>query len=319
MKLQPYNEQGRVRRPLSRDLQTARLMARRIVAAGRDRVRNVFMIGSRALGRPTMGSDLDLVVIVELPQNELPWQGRESEVERNRIQKEIGLPPVATDMNVRTTDQFEEARSVVGGIERLVDLEGVSIYSRELDRPPDPRRDPSRVRHALVRAWLDASLRSMRCGIRLQAGKIGGDSLPFDLRLPARPAATRGRAELSLRRNEDAYSLTVTPTADLSQNVEYCWYRSMQQCLTALCVLHQIETSKQDDFAVVLRALDTPAPQQVRRIRGILGSRQLSESLTLEVIELVLSEMPHSFRSTGFLGTLPSEISRWKSALHCGR
>jgi predicted nucleotidyltransferase len=51
--------------PATDDVRKASELARRIVAAGRGRVRRVVMIGSRARGTPAKTSDLDLVVIVE--------------------------------------------------------------------------------------------------------------------------------------------------------------------------------------------------------------------------------------------------------------
>lgn len=300
-------------KPLSRDLAIAQSMARRIVEAGNGRVRSVVLIGSRALGTPTAGSDMDLVVLVELGPSEPPWLGRESEVERDRIQLAVGKPPIATDLNVRSTDQFEEARHVVGGVERLIDSEGAILFSRPLDRPPCTRRSPERVRNALVRAWLDASMRSFQHGVDLQSGKIHRNQLPNDLRAVA-PVPTGAKVMLTVTTAEDRTRISVVPFEDVSKNVDFCWFRSLQQVLTALCVFHQIETAKHDDNAKVVEAIARFSPYAAARIRSLVDLGNPSPKMTVAAMDIVLGELPAVFRVAGYLGKIPTEIRQWKKA-----
>lgn len=104
------------------------------------------MIGSRARGSSTEHSDLDIVVVVELAKGARPWTTSDSHAERRRLQEAAGRPPVRTDLWVCTTELFEEGRHVVGGVESLVQAEGVDLYLRDYDRPPVVRRSPDQVR-----------------------------------------------------------------------------------------------------------------------------------------------------------------------------
>jgi hypothetical protein len=254
-------------------------------------------------------------VIVELGTDEPAWIGPESEAERDRIQQAVGKPPIATDMTVRSTDQFEEARYVIGGVERLVDLEGAVVYSRPLHRLPIPKRSRDRVRNALVRAWLDASSRSFRWGMELRAGKALNVNLPSDLQKPASPRVTAGKVMLTLTAEHDSTRISVVPVNDVERNVEFCWFRSVQQSLTALCVLHQIETSKQDDNESVLDKLKRGSPFAVSKLRSTIDLKEPSPQMALSAIEIVLTELPSPFWIGGFLGTIPREARQWKSEL----
>ncbi|HEX2205156.1 MAG TPA: nucleotidyltransferase domain-containing protein, partial [Longimicrobium sp.] len=133
-------------------------LAGRIAAAGRGRVRCVAMVGSRARGTAGPESDLDIVVLVEPEAGAAPWGPKEFRAERDRLRREVAAPPVRTDLWVRTPDRFEEARHVVGGVEWLVETEGVVVYRRAPDRPPVPRRTPEQVRRENVSAWVEHAL-----------------------------------------------------------------------------------------------------------------------------------------------------------------
>lgn len=148
----PY-EDGEVN-PIPSDEATATQLAQQIVAAGLGRVRRVVMIGSRARGTAHRTSDLDLVVLVEVPRGTRPWGPAENLAERDRIQRAVGVPPITTDLSVRTTDHYHEARYVIGGVEHLVDLEGVDVYSHPLSHPPSITRSPTQVRHQHTGTWI---------------------------------------------------------------------------------------------------------------------------------------------------------------------
>jgi hypothetical protein len=147
--------------PTVGDRRIASLLAARIVQAGEGRVRRVVMVGSRALGTASLGSDLDLVVLVEIPPYARPWGTPECVRERGRIQSAIGTPPLNTDLWVRTTDQYEEARRVAGSIEFLVDAEGIDVYSRPLERAPRVRRTVAQVRREYAAGWITHALRAL--------------------------------------------------------------------------------------------------------------------------------------------------------------
>jgi hypothetical protein len=112
------------------------------------------MIGSRALGTAQPDSDLDLVVLAEVPRGASAWGPAENLAERDRIQGAVGRLPVTTDLLVRTTDHYCEARGVVGGVEYLVDREGVDVYARALEHPPTIRRNAEQVRRANAGTWI---------------------------------------------------------------------------------------------------------------------------------------------------------------------
>lgn len=152
------------------DLRLAKALAKQIVESGRGRVRRVVMVGSRALGTARNDSDLDLVVLVELPVSARPWGVAECAAERDRIQREVAAPPVLTDLWVRTTDQYEEGRSVAGSIEFLVDAEGIDVYSRPLERTPRARRTVAQVRREYAAGWITHALRALDAATGENAG-----------------------------------------------------------------------------------------------------------------------------------------------------
>lgn len=155
----------------ARDLAVAQAFAGRIVAAGQGRVRRVVMVGSRALGTARPDSDLDLVVLVELPPGARAWRISDCATERDRLQRVVGRPPLETDLWVRTTDQYEEARSVAGSVESLVDSEGVDVYARPFERAPRVRRTPAQVRREYTSGWITHALRALEAaGARDSAG-----------------------------------------------------------------------------------------------------------------------------------------------------
>jgi predicted nucleotidyltransferase len=164
--------------PLIADALLAQRLAMQIADVGLGRVQRVVMIGSRARGTPRPDSDLDLVVLFELPVHDRPWGPQEVIAERSRIHRLLPPPPVQTDLWVRTTDRYEEARRVVGGVEMLVDVEGVEVYSRPPTRAPLVQRNTDQVRREHVSAWVEHALAALEGTLRIERQAAGQTSLP---------------------------------------------------------------------------------------------------------------------------------------------
>lgn len=171
--------------PTSNDLRIAHAFAKRIVMAGRGRVRRVVLVGSRAVGTARADSDLDIVVLVETPAGVRPWATPECVAERERLQREVGAPPLPTDLWVRTTDQYQEARSVIGSVEAMVDAEGFDLYAEPFQRAPRVRRTPAQVRREYTVGWVTHALRALEEASARQTGvaerQPGLAALPPDL------------------------------------------------------------------------------------------------------------------------------------------
>jgi hypothetical protein len=140
------------------DVALASEIAQKIAAASSHEVRRVVMFGSRALGCARSDSDLDLVVLIEPPAGGPPWRSAGYAAARKQIQGKLRPTAVPTDLWVRTTDRFEEARRVVGGVEWLAEHEGVNVYSSPLRRPPEVRLSPGQIRRQNVSAWIEHAL-----------------------------------------------------------------------------------------------------------------------------------------------------------------
>jgi predicted nucleotidyltransferase len=219
--------------PSAADVEFAREVARRIAAVRGERVRRVIMIGSRALGTPRPDSDLDLVVLVEPLPGTPPWRSADSAAARRRLQEELGPMPVPTEIWVRTTDRYEEARDVVGGVEWLADREGVEVYACALQRPPRLRLSPDQIRRQNVSAWVEHAC------------------LALD-------AAAAGATRAVLGRSED--------TAQTGANAV------VERALNAVLVAHQVYASKREGAQGMLDKLSPLDPWLAQSIRGALGS-----------------------------------------------
>jgi hypothetical protein len=156
----------------------AQRLAMQIVAVGLGRVQRVVLIGSRARGTARPDSDLDLVVLVELPSDASPWGPADVIAERKRIQHRIPAPPVSADLWVRTTDRYAEARGVIGGVERLVDTEGVEVYSRPQQRAPVVRRTLDQVRRELVSTWVEHTLAALEGTLAMESNRAPRPPVP---------------------------------------------------------------------------------------------------------------------------------------------
>lgn len=140
--------------PTETDLELADKIGREIVALGRGRVRRIVMIGSRAHGTVGPESDLDLVVLIELPPGSRPWTG--SDFARSGLELESALGPrgVRIDIRVRTTDRFAEAKDVPGGVEWVAAHGQFVLFETRSVYPPVVRTTPDNVRRELVSSWM---------------------------------------------------------------------------------------------------------------------------------------------------------------------
>lgn len=297
-----------VLRPRLDDVRMAQNLATRIASVGHGKVRRVVMIGSRALGTAAHTSDLDLVVIVELAPHESPWNGVEADAERDRLQRELGPPPIPTDMTVRSAEQFEEARDVVGGVERLVELEGVDVYVKPFDRPPKARRTKDAVRLALGRAWLDASVGSIEEGFEVRNQQ---NSCP----LPVQPNAIvdRGQPRLAAVAFAEAngiFQITLAKASDKKTESDY-WARAVRQAITALCVLYQFETSKHDDLLAIVKTLGRWTPDISKRLPPRIQSEPRSLETAIFVLGSIVGALPQQARNSAHAADISRKIHSW--------
>ena len=283
--------------PTTSDLQLGRLLAQKIVNAGRGRVRRVVMIGSRAGGYARPGSDLDLVVIVELPPDTKPWNGSDADAERDRIQREVGPPPISTDMTVRSAAQFEEAKGIIGGVERLVETEGVDLYSEPFTRPARARRTRDEVRFAIVRAWIEASATAIANGVVVE----------LDSSRPVRSEAVFATVA-ETPNHEGVLRFVVRPKAAAPAKSVY-WSRSIRQAITALEVLYQIEAAKHDRREDVLDELAKFSPAAVSTIRQCLNASPDDLDKARAVLNAVMDSLPRPLQRSAWFATVRRQIS----------
>jgi hypothetical protein len=236
-------------------------LARRIVAAGLGRVRRVVMIGSRARGTARPTSDLDLVVLVELPRGSPAWGPRENLAERDRIQKAVGTPPISTDLSVRTTDHYHEARGVIGGVEHLVDVEGVDVYSHPLSEPPTIRRAPDCVRSQHAGTWITHAVAVLEEAV----------------------SSARGAPHL------DATKLTEAAHA--------CAMRA----ITALLTIHQLHSSKRDGLPAMLTQLAGADAQAAAELQGVLERAGPPIQKARTVLQIVVGRLGRDPGMTPYL------------------
>lgn len=236
--------------PSPADLAIARQFSERLVAAGQGRIRRVVMIGSRARGTPGPESDLDLVVLVEISAAARPWANPEISAERRPLQDTVGRPPVPTDLWVRTTAQFEESRRVIGGVESLVESEGVDLFSRPFYRAPIVRRPPEEVKLANTSGWLEDGVAALERALAAGSG-----------------------AELHVGS---------TRVADARG---YLVDKAIRAAINALFVKHQVLVSKQDSLELLLARLREVEPVLAGRLAVQLRDDATSVGVGREVIE----------------------------------
>jgi predicted nucleotidyltransferase len=239
--------------PAVADVRMATALAHRIVAAGRGRVRRVVMIGSRARGTPGKNSDLDLVVIVETPRGARRWGTVEFKRERERLQREVGKPPIATDLTVRSTDRYEEARRVIGGVEHLVDLEGIDLYRAALHRAPQARCSENQVRREHTSGWVQHAADTLDEAIRLKSDRTAGGNV-----------AARAK-----RRTDSA----------------------IERALNALLVWHGILGTKADGADAFIEKLSAVDPNTAAELRAILTEAPASTRAAHAVLASVIGRL----------------------------
>jgi len=236
------------------------------------RVRRVVMIGSRARGCARPDSDLDLVVLVEIPRGTPRWGPDEVIAERKRLQQQIPRPPVLTDLWVRTTDRYAEARGVVGGVERLVDVEGVDVYSEPPTRPPLVRRTPDQVRREHVSAWIEHALWALEGTAAMEAAKV-----------PPRIAPGHPRT------------------------VEEASRICAERAVNALLVFHQVEAAKGDGLAGMIAHLSTCDRACASRIESLFPSTDDPTASARRVVSEVVRRLA---QDRGMLPYLASSLTR---------
>jgi predicted nucleotidyltransferase len=204
--------------PNSSDLALAGYLSQRVAEAGGERVQSIFLIGSRARGTPRADSDLDLVVFVELPADVPPWGPAETMAERRRLHPALGSPPVPTELWVRTTDRFAEARTVIGGVEHSVETEGVRLFWRPLAREPIVRRTPGQVRRELAAAWLEHAQTALEGTLAMEDPAT---RTPWS---PGRPTSPQHAAQICVERAVTAilvlHQLPIDKAGGLKAKVE---------------------------------------------------------------------------------------------------
>lgn len=125
-------EQGKLTRPRrsggAQARRIAEMLAARIVAAGKGRVRRVIFYGSRARGAPrSPSSDWDFLVVL---------RGMESmEAEERRLKQAAlaGAEPTGLRLDIWPLEEseWEAARRLPGHTARTADREGVVLYGAE--------------------------------------------------------------------------------------------------------------------------------------------------------------------------------------------
>jgi predicted nucleotidyltransferase len=111
--------------PTPSDLQTARTMAERIVAAGEGGVERVILFGSRARGSAHPRSDFDRLVVETRRRPAYPEEER-----RTDALPELGI---WADIRVVSLSSFERTRSVVAYLTNAAATEGLTLFVRDGD------------------------------------------------------------------------------------------------------------------------------------------------------------------------------------------
>lgn len=84
----------------------------------------IYLFGSHAWGKPTIDSDLDLLVIVS--------QSRQKPIQRAiRAQRSLRGVKASVDVLVKTRREFENYSSVKASLEAQISREGKLIYGRQ--------------------------------------------------------------------------------------------------------------------------------------------------------------------------------------------
>ena len=119
------------------------------------------LIGSRARGDAHPQSDFDIVVVLEQRHDETPWGPAALAAERARLSALIPSIMQPIDLAVTTTDLYEAGHKVFGGLEWLMDHEGIQVFSLRPLRKPVVRRTRDQVRRGYVATWIEHAIRAL--------------------------------------------------------------------------------------------------------------------------------------------------------------
>ena len=180
-----------------------------IVALGHGCVRKIVMIGSRAEGRARPDSDLDLVVVVELPPNVNPWRGDDFARSGIELQSALGPRPVRVDIRVRTTDRYAEARDVPGGIEWVAAHTGVTVFETPQARTSVVRTPPVNVRRELVSSWMHHTVSALEAFDNTSVPRPSGAVANTAIERLIAAVLTHEGAAPRLNRNPSRYVLQI--------------------------------------------------------------------------------------------------------------
>jgi hypothetical protein len=247
----------------------------------------------------------ELVVVVERPVTDPQWNRDEADATRASLLRGLGPTNVEIDLSVRSGEQFEEARAVVGGVERLVDAEGVVLYACPFRTEPTPVRTKEQVRRNLVRTWVAASARFIDRA--LAAGQ--------EARAAARECPSRFDQAVS-QSEGGTLRITLRPTAQ-ARSAGYYWNRALQQAIAAVCVHHQIASAKHEATSEVIARIglvDIGAASRLRRVIAV-GS---SDRVALAALEEAVSLIPKSERRSPAVVPVLTRLRYWKDSLGAG-
>jgi predicted nucleotidyltransferase len=150
-------------------IETASRLAKVVTSAGEGRVRRVSLIGSRARGDHRSDSDFDLAVIVEPDAASPAWQPGDVAAERQRLQRVVDRlcpSPPRVEIFVTTTDQFAVGRTIFGGVDWLIETEGVPLYAEPFRRQPSASRTHVQVRNGYAATWVQHALAALAAAQR---------------------------------------------------------------------------------------------------------------------------------------------------------
>lgn len=246
----------------------------------------VGVIGSRAKGKARASSDLDLVVIKELPSTVPPWTGADADRARSQLMRFVPCAPFPVDLTVRSSQQYLDARGVFGGVEQLLDREGAVVYRRSLTSKPRPRSNLESVKVGLTMAWIQAALRTL---FELKAFE---SQAATSSRMPDKSSGQRNRVLVCLPPKEGHGSIpTVTRhfegPSDTYHATQALYQRIQRQTITALCVRYQVESEKADRPVDMVRRLRERAPIPAT-LEGML-EREASSIMAASLLSHVIS------------------------------
>lgn len=220
-----------------------------LVRCGADQVRRVIVFGSQAKGTARPDSDIDVLLVIEPAAQ--AWGPDDNVRERRRLQQAVAPAFARLELWVRTTDQYEEARQVIGCVEYLAATQGIVTFSREPSRCPVARRSREEIRNRNVCDLL-ADARRMLCA-----------AVRTELATGAVPSSA-----------DDGNGLRA--------------WRSIQHAISAVCAWGQTEVpAKSDDVEAVIAKLVRADTGLARK----LGARGNLQAATAAIARSVLRDV----------------------------